>query len=146
MSIQAHLQAKLFSYSVFLPEWGASKLSSSSSPKILPRLTGLLLSAAPTLLPPSSASSTGTTVKLVGILDVYLPSRKCEKVSSDIQDGTNWTFAFTRNRSIYKKANEKKQSPVRAPVRKAKGSVRAQHGTHSNTVVSFLFVIWSSGL
>lgn len=63
-----YLQVKK-TFCLTIPEWGPSKLSSSSSAtKNLPKLTGLLPPAAAVLLLPPSASSTGTTVKLVGIL------------------------------------------------------------------------------
>lgn len=84
-----------------LPERGTSSLS-LPSPKSLPRLIGLLPSAAPALLPPSSASSTGTTVK-VGMLDLYFPVRKYEEVSTDVNgdDTSCWTFTPAGKRKKY---------------------------------------------
>lgn len=90
---------EVLSYTFFLPEWDPCKLSpSSSSPNILPRLTGLLPPAVAALLLPPSSSSTGTTVKLMGILALQLSRRVYEGVSSDDNQGATSCWTFTPNR------------------------------------------------
>lgn len=127
-----------------LPVWDSCKsLSSSSDSKNLPRLTGLPPPAAAVLLLPPSGSSTGTTVKFVGILNLWLSGRKYKgcSVLQEVHSLLN-----LRPRRGEKKYPRKSSGRYRVPVKKAWHRLTTTIVLAPTPVFSFLFGVWASVL
>lgn len=127
-----------------LPVWDPCTLSSSSSAsKNLPRLTGLPPPAAAVSLLPPSASSTGTTVKLVGILSLWLSARKYKGCS--VQQERHSLLNFRPHREGKKDPNEVKWK-IKSPSEESLAFRLTTIVLTPTPVFSFLFAVWSSVL